>query len=274
MEFGILGPTWAVTGDGRPVELDGTKQRTLLAALLLARGRVLADSRLMALLWGGDPPVTVRAQLYTYVSRLRARLAPQVRIVRRPPGYLLDTGTGRLDADEFARLARLGHADLTAGRYAPAARRLRAALDLWRGLALADTTEFLREAAAPELDETRMAALEGRIEADLALGAHARLVPELTGLVAAHPLRERLRAQLVVALHRSQRRGDALVTYHEGRRILADEMGIVPGPALAGALRRVLRGEPGAHRLAGCHIARPADPRRHAVVRAAAGAGR
>ncbi|GAB2755758.1 AfsR/SARP family transcriptional regulator [Amycolatopsis magusensis] len=239
MEFGILGPLRVRTGDGRSLPVTGTKPRTMLAALLLAGGRVLPDDRLAALLWGGREPATMAAQLHTYASRLRRAL--DVPLVRSGPGYLLERGMDvRFDADEFERLTLSGHRDLEAGLPELAVTRLRAALDLWRGPALADVSETLRAAELPRLEEIHMAAVEGRIAAELALGQHLRAVPDLVGLVARYPLRERLRAQLVTALHRSDRRTDALGVYAQGRRILDEELGVAPGPALRAAYQSVL----------------------------------
>ncbi|MFD0200203.1 MULTISPECIES: AfsR/SARP family transcriptional regulator [Saccharothrix] len=133
---------------------------------------------------------------------------------------------------EFQEQAALGRSALAAGRYEDAARLLRAALRLWRGPALTGVSEHLAAAEAPRLEEARIAALESRIEADLALGRHAQLLPELTRLVRRHPLRERFRAQLMTTFSRCDRQADALVLYEEGRRMLADELGIDPGSLL------------------------------------------
>ncbi|MEU0772049.1 AfsR/SARP family transcriptional regulator [Streptomyces albogriseolus] len=241
MEFGILGPL-RVRTDGREVPIPGRKQRTLLAALLLARGDVLSDERLTTLLWGQRPPATVSAQLYTYVSRLRQRLGPAVELVREPAGYRLGTGDAVFDAAEFHRLSRSGHTALREGCPDRAAQLLRAALGLWRGPSLGGVTDHLRDAETPQLDEARMAALESRLEAELALGEHRQLVAELTGLVAQYPLRERLRAQWMTALYRCERQAEALAVYHEGRRLLAEELGVDPGATLTATHRAMLNG--------------------------------
>ncbi|MGP3948697.1 AfsR/SARP family transcriptional regulator [Streptomyces sp. 7N604] len=241
MEFGILGPLRVCAGR-REIPIPGRKQRTLLAALLLARGEVLPDDRLTALLWGQRPPATVSAQIYTYVSRLRQRLGTAVEVIRESAGYRIDIGDGRFDADEFDRLSRAGRCELRADRPDRAARLLRAALELWRGPSLGGVTDYLRDAETPQLDEARMAALESRLEAELALGEHLQLVAELTGLVARFPLRERLRAQWMTALYRCERQAEALAVYQEGRRLLADELGVDPGPVLTATHRAVLSG--------------------------------
>lgn len=243
LEFRILGPV-DVVKDGVVTTLDGSKQCTVLAALLLADGRVLSDSRLSYLLWGDSPPTTVSAQIYTYVSRLRKYLGPQVDICRRPPGYTMDIGALRFDLLEFEQFARRGRETLGHGHYADAAELLAAALACWRGPALANVTEFLASADVYRLEEARMIALDSRLEADLALGRHSQVVSELTGLVSDHPLREQLRAKLMVALYRLDRQSDALATYHDARRILADEVGADPGATLSGAYQAVLRGDP------------------------------
>ncbi|MFI8896343.1 AfsR/SARP family transcriptional regulator [Streptomyces paradoxus] len=231
MEFRILGPVSAER-DGRSVPLDGAKQRATLAALLLARGRLVTDERLTTLLWGWDPPTTSTRQLYTYVSRLRTRLGPGHGLTRHGSGYRMDPQDAVLDWQTFQELAEAGRADLRAGRFADAERRLAEALALWHGPALGDVTDELAGAEGPRLEEARLTALEDHIEAALALGHHHDLVPALTGHVHHHPLRERLRGQLMTALYRCGRQADALTTYENARRLLADDLGIDPGPAL------------------------------------------
>lgn len=241
MEFSILGPV-RVLHDGAEVAVRGSKERTLLAALLLARGRAVTDTRLTALLWGPQVPRTVGAQIYTYVSRLRKRLGPAVALDRQNHGYRLRIVDGCFDADDFFRMAAQGRAALREGRADHGARALRAALSLWRGPALGGVTDHLRAAELPQLDEARTAALESRIDADLALGEHQALVAELTGLVTRYPLRERLRAQWMTALYRCERQADALAAYREGRKLLTTEIGVEPGPTLIATHRAVLNG--------------------------------
>lgn len=241
MDLKILGPVSAEL-DGRAVALDGSKQRTALAALLLAHGKVVPDERLTALLWGWDPPATSTNQLYTYVSRLRTRLGAGLGLERRGPGYRMDIGDARFDWDTFRGLADTGRAALRAGRYADAERLLDDALALWRGPALTDVTEYLAEAEAPRMEEARLSALENHTEAALALGRHTDLVPGLTRQVTLHPVRERLRGQLMTALFRCGRQADALAVYEEGRRALAEDLGIDPGPALRTVHQEILTG--------------------------------
>jgi len=242
MEIRILGPLSVLTRDGRDVPLGGPKPRTVLAALLLAEECTVPDARLERLLWNGQAPPTAQAQLYTYVSRLRNALAPDVRLLRQRPGYRIRTGAARLDADEFARKAGLGRAELKRGKPVEALRQLDAALALWRGPALADVAEPLRLAESPRLAELRMSALEDRIDARLALDAPAQVLPELTGAVTRYPLREKLRAQLMLALCQDGRQADALDVYHRGRALLDQRLGVAPGPLLRETYQWILMG--------------------------------
>ncbi|PWI08964.1 hypothetical protein DIZ27_19965 [Streptomyces sp. NWU339] len=242
MEFQLLGPVEA-RDEVRRIALSGTKMHTVLAVLLLARGRVVSDGKLSELLWGWDPPATWNAQIYTYISRLRKLIGPEVDLVRRQPGYQLVADGARVDVVEFERLERLGRRAMEERRFTQAAETLRQALDLWQGPALANVTPHLAEAELPQLEEARMSALEHRIEADLALGRHGRLTSELTWLVGEFPVRERLRAQLMAALYRCGRQAEALRAYHEGREVLAEELGVDPGPDLTAAYQSLLSGE-------------------------------
>ncbi|MCX5193824.1 NB-ARC domain-containing protein [Streptomyces sp. NBC_00249] len=242
MDFRLLGPIEAKRGGGSTIPLSGSKVHTVLAALLLSEGRVVSDARLSALLWGWDPPATASAQIYTYMSRLRKHLGSEVEIVRRQPGYVLRAPEAWIDLTEFDRLDRQGREALADRRFEEAGTLLRDALELWRGTALANATEQMIEAELPRLEEARMIALESRIEADLAVGRHEQVTAELTGLVAEHPVRERLRAQLMTALYRCGRQADALHTYYEGRAVLADQLGVDPGEALGSTYQAVLGG--------------------------------
>lgn len=241
MDLRILGAV-AAELDGRPVPLDGSKQRTALAALLLAEGTVLSDERLTVLLWGWQPPATSTRQLYTYVSRLRTRLGPCLRLERHGTGYRMDIGDASFDRTAFRTLAAMGRADLLARRYQDAERRLDQALGLWHGPALTGVTDQLRESEASQLEEARLAALEDHAEAALALGRHTELIPALTHQVALQPIRERLRGQLMTALFRSGRQADALAVCDRGNEALAEELGIDPGPALRTLRQEILTG--------------------------------
>ena len=228
MEFRILGPL-EVVEDGRPVELGGQKQRALLALLLLEANRVVSRDRLIDALWEDDPPETALKALQVHVSNLRKQLGRD-RIVTKPPGYAIRVEPGELDLESFERLA----AEEGPGQLAEA-------LALWRGPPLADfaQTRFALSDIG-RLDERRVAVLEDRIEADLALGRQADLVAELEALVAEYPLRERLHAQLMLALYRSGRQAEALEAYQDARRTLVDELGIEPGRQLRELHQQIL----------------------------------
>jgi DNA-binding SARP family transcriptional activator len=242
LEFRILGPVgfWR---EGYEAPLKGSKQKTLLAALLLAKGRMLTDSQLSDVLWGDEAPGTYQAQIYTYASRLRRHLNSNIWIVRQGPGYLLKIGSAQFDYNEFTQRSRAGRAALAEGRFDKAATLLHSALSLWRGPTLTDVTELLGESERPRIEEERMDTVENRIDAELALGQHDRLTSELIGLVGTHPLRERMRAQLMAALYRSDRQAEAFATYQEGCRLLADELGVDPGPKLKRTYQAILTGE-------------------------------
>lgn len=241
MEFRILGPVGVWSEDGE-IPLNGTKQRTMLAALLLAGERVLPDYKLGEALWGKRPPGTYQAQIYTYASRLRQHLESHAEIVRKGSGYMLRLLAGRFDYGDFFALSRTGHTAIREGNYSQAAVSLRSALDLWRGPTLTDVTEHLEESEKPSIEEAYMETLESRISADIALGKHVQIISELVGLVRAHPLRERLRAQLMVALYASDRQADAFAVFHQGRQQLGEELGVDPGPALRHTYQAILNG--------------------------------
>ena len=250
-EFRILGPL-DVSRSARPLPLGGPRQRAVLALLLLEANRVVPLDRLAEDLWGGHPPDGWVTTVQIYISHLRQALEPgrargaagQV-LVTRNRGYLLRVGREHLDAARFQDGFTAGRAALDAGRPAEAAERLRQALGLWRGPVLADLADyaFTRPEAA-RLEELRLAALEARIDADLALGGHAALTAELNRLIADHPLRERLHGQLMLALYRCGRQADALAAYRRVRDLLADELGIDPGEPLRHLHSAVLAQDP------------------------------
>jgi DNA-binding SARP family transcriptional activator len=232
MEFRILGPL-EVVDDGRPLELGGQQQRALLVLLLLEANRVVSRDRLVGELWEDDPPDTAQKALQVYVSNLRKRLGPD-RIVTQAPGYAIQVKAEELDLDRFERLAGEG------GR-----QQLAEALALWRGRPLEEFAH--RRFALSEigrLEERRLAVLEERVDADFAAGRQAELIPELEPLVAEHPLRERLRAQLMLALYRSGRQAEALEAYQDARSALVDELGIEPGHELRELHQAILRQDP------------------------------
>ena len=239
LDVRLLGPIEAER-DGVPVALGGPKPRTLLAVLALDPGRVVSVDRLVEALWPGDPPETAAHAVQVYVSQLRKALGPV--IATRAPGYELELVAERVDLHRFARLTQEGRAALEGGDPTAAEGALREALALWRGPALAD---FLYEPFAQteiaRLEELRTVTLEERIEADLALGRHTELVSELEALVSAQALRERPRAQLMLALYRSGRQADALAAYRAARETLVEELGIDPGPELRELEAAILR---------------------------------
>jgi DNA-binding SARP family transcriptional activator len=247
LEFRLLGPVEAVV-DGQPAALPAAKPRALLAVLLLDRNRVVSVGRLVEDLWGDEPPETATKALQGYVSQLRKALGAD-RLLTKPPGYSLRVEDGELDLDGFEGLVREGRELLGSGDSKAAAKRLAEALELWRGTPFAEfeSEPFARDAGA-RLEDARLAALEERIEADLALGRHTRLVPELEELVAREPLRERPRGQLMLALYRSGRQADALELYRRTRETLSDELGIEPSLELQELERRMLQHDPALER--------------------------
>jgi DNA-binding SARP family transcriptional activator len=240
IELRLLGPVEASV-DGDAVALGGPKPRALLAVLALDLGHVVSVDRIVEALWPGDTPGTAPHAVQVYVSQLRKALGPV--IATRAPGYALELDRDRVDVHRFERIAQEGRTALALGRPEAAEPALREALALWRGPALADFLyEPFAQSEIARLEELRATVLEERVEADLALGRHAELVSELEALVQAQPLRERPRAQLMLALYRSGRQADALAAYRAARETLVDELGIEPGHDLkeleAGILRQ------------------------------------
>jgi peptide/nickel transport system substrate-binding protein len=243
MEFLVLGPLEVRDGDSS-LPLGGSKQRALLAILLLHRGQVVASDTLVDALWGEHPPETVATALHGLISSLRKQLEPEL-ILTKPPGYLLQLRSHHLDLDRLEALAQAGRRALERDDASKAATSLRAALELWRGSPLGDVRDIpLLQPEIRRLEELHSAVLEDRIEADLALGRAAELVGELELLVAGDPFRERLRGQLMVALYRSGRQAQALEVYQEGRSTLVGEVGIEPGEALRELQRAILHQDP------------------------------
>ena len=238
VEFRILGPLEAVT-DGESLPLGGTKQRAVLALLLLEAGRVVSTDRLVDALWSGEPPATATASLQNFVSQLRKTLGPSV-IETRPPGYVIRLGPGQLDLARMRLLVDEARASDPPRR----ARLLREALALWRGEPLAELAyESFAQPEIARLSDLRLALIEESAEAELAIGRHAEIVDELEDLVRTHPLRERLRAQLMLALYRSGRQADALEVYRDGREALVETLGIEPSPLLRRLQASILRHE-------------------------------
>jgi DNA-binding SARP family transcriptional activator len=247
VEFRILGPLEVLDDGGASLAVGGGRERAVLALLLLSANRVVSSERLADDLWGDRPPEGTHA-LRVYVSRLRKALREAGGdgvLVTRPPGYVVRVEPGALDAARFEALLARGREEAAGGDHAGAAETLREALALWRGPALADVADApCARAEAARLEEARLAALEERVEADLACGRHGTLVAELDALTRAHPLRERLWAQRMVALYRSGRQAEALRAYQELRGILGEELGLEPSAALARLEGAILRHDP------------------------------
>ena len=238
MEFRILGPLEVVDGES-PLPLGGPKQRALLLVLLLHAREVVSMDALADALWSGTPPRTAATAIQNFVSGLRKLLGSD-RLVTKAPGYVLLVDEEELDATRVDRLvARARAADPE-----KALALLREAEALWRGPPLADVAyESFAQPAVARLEELRTSVREDRIDAALAVGRDSQVLAELEGLVAEQPLRERSRAQLMTALYRMGRQAEALHVYQEGRRLLADELGLEPGPALKELHRQILRQE-------------------------------
>ena len=269
MRFGVLGPLEVTDSDGRGLALGGRRQRSVLALLLLHAGTVVSNERLIDELWGEDTPATARKTLQTYVMRLRKALGENL-VMTRPGGYMLQAEDAEFDLDRFELLVAAGRGALARDDPSEASESLGRALALWRGPPLADFSyEPFAQADIARLVESRMAALEDRIDADLALGKNAALVGELEALVREHPLRERLRGQLMLALYRGGRQADALYAYQRARDHLTDELGLEPGAALRSLQRAILNQDPSLSAEAtrpGAAVAEPSSERALALA--------
>jgi YVTN family beta-propeller protein len=274
MDYRILGPLEVFAGD-RALELGGEKQRALLAILLLHANEPVALDALIDGVWGEQLPPTAHKTAQGYISRLRRALengdgnGVGIRdgvLVTRGRGYLLRVEDGELDVDRFRALVEKGRDALAAGDAGNAATLLRAALALWRGPVLADLDhETFAQPAIAHVDELHLAALEERVEADLALGRERTVVGELSALVERNPLRERLRGQLMLALYRCGRQAEALQTYQEYRRSLSEQLGLDPSPGLRELESSIHRRDPALD----VRAPRPTRTGRAAVPRAA-----
>lgn len=255
LEFAVLGPL-LVRSDGEQLDLGPPKARGLLALLLCDPGKPIATQTLIDELWGEAPPKSAAKNIQLYVHQLRRALGDPERIVRREPGYLVVVGPGELDAHRFAGLAAQGAAETDPAR---ATRVLRTALELWRSEdAFADIRDIpLVRSEARRLAESRVVAVRHRIDADLQLGRHAELVPELVALTGRNPLRERLWARLMTALYRCGRKAEALEAFNEVRRVLAEETGLDPGPELQALQRAILTADPALDLPGGRSLVRP-----------------
>jgi DNA-binding SARP family transcriptional activator len=246
MEFGLLGPL-VVRRDGIVVPIKRGNQRTLLAALLLDANQVVSTDQIAETLWGPNLPPSAQVTIRNYVRRLRQALGDggRDRIRAEPNGYLISARSDELDLTRFEDLLGSARAAARDGSWGSAAAAAGSALALWRGTPFADVqSDALTLREGTRLAEMRLLALETRIQADLHLGRHADVTAELQRLAAAHPLREQLHMLLMLALYRCGRQGEALVAYHDARRLLAEELGVEPGPALQDLQQRILAADP------------------------------
>jgi DNA-binding SARP family transcriptional activator len=267
LEFKILGPL-DVSSDQGPLKLGGSKQRALLAVLLVNAGRVVSTDTLVDQLWGERPPRTAVTSLQNFLSQLRKLLGPEA-VLTKPPGYVLRVEPGQIDAFRFEEMIDQARSLDETER----SRKLQDALALWRGSPLADFTfEPFAQAEIRRLEALHASALEERIDADLECGRHSELIGELESLVVAHPLREGLRAQLMLALYRSGRQAESLQLYHDTRSVLVQELGVEPGRPLQEIFSQLLRQDT-ALDLGGAFDSRDQDDHLEAVVKALA-AGR
>ena len=243
----VLGPLELHTARG-PETPRGPKVRQVLALLVMHANHTVALDSLVEELWDGDPPRTGLSTLRTHLYHLRGVLRDDAGVARdvlvtRPSGYLLRVPDEQVDARRFLRMGEDGRSLLQAGRVEEAAAALAAALDLWRGRCLPDVAHGrLLAAHVSRLEELRTCALELRVEADLHLGRHQQLVAELRDLTLTHPLNEWFHARLMIALHRSGRRGEALRAFQELRRVLDDELGVEPSPEVQRLQAGILAG--------------------------------
>lgn len=241
MHYRLLGQLEVIGDSGEALALSGP-ERVLLATLVLSANRTVSTERLIDALWGHDPPETAHNASQVHVSKLRKMLAsagaPEA-LVSAQGGYVLRTEAGEVDVARFEELVQRA-----SGEPVEVAERLREALTLWSGPALCDIASEVLGSERARLEELRMLALERRIEAELALGHHADVIAELEALVRTDPLREGPRRQLMVALYRAGRSADALSTYREARDVLAEELGVDPGPKLQALEPAILRQDP------------------------------
>jgi predicted ATPase/DNA-binding SARP family transcriptional activator len=245
MRFGILGPLEVAEDRGRQLELGGRKQRAVLAILLLHANEVVSSDRLVEDSWSGRPPASGATSLQAHISRLRRALGGDRRIVTTGGGYLLRVAPGEIDRDRFERLVEEGSAAVVTEDWELASATLRGALGLWRGAPLSDFAyDSFAQAEISRLEEMRLAALEDRIEAELALGREAQAVGDLERLAREHLYRERLRGQLMLALYRMGRQAEALAAYRKARSVLVEELGIEPSAELRELEQGILRHDP------------------------------
>ena len=241
-----MGPLLVIDDAEREVSVAASRLRVLSAALALRANQVVPAERLAELVWDGGPPGRAIDTLRSYVRRLRQTLGPAwaERIVTRAPGYVCQVKEAEVDALAFGVLCRHAGSAVCERRWTEASGAAESALGLWRGEPLIDVPcQALRDEFVPRLEQLRTQAQEDQAEADLALGRHRQLVQPLRELTAAHPLRERFHAQLMLALYRCGRQAEALQAYRDARRMLVDQLGVEPGPELRELHQQILGGQ-------------------------------
>jgi DNA-binding SARP family transcriptional activator len=259
VEYRILGPLEVVGEGGKPVQLGRLKERLVLAVLLLHANELVSRERLIDELWGESPPPTARKAVNVYVSQLRKALTQNGLdpIATEDGGYRIGIDADELDVARVQQLLATARERGAAGELEAAAELLREALTLWRGPTLAGLLlESHGRDEVAQLDELRLTALMDRIDCDLALGRHEEVLSELHVLVGEHPLRERLRAQLILALYRADRQAEALEAYQQAREVLVEELGIEPSPALQRLQKGILMQDPALELAAGNAVPR------------------
>ena len=246
MRFRILGPLEVVDGAGRWRSVAGPRQRVLLAALLVNANTPVSVDELAERVWDGVPPAGYAQTLRSHVMRLRRSLPAldAVDLQTRAPGYVLAVADRDVDAHRFEALCREASGQMREGAWCAVADTAERALTLWRAQPLMDVpSELLCRTVVPRWDQLRLQLMEFRFDAELRLGRHHALVPQLQDLVAVHPLHERFRAQLMLSLSRAGRRVEALAVYRSARRTLIDELGVEPGPEMVRVHQSILAGD-------------------------------
>ncbi|MBS2534729.1 AfsR/SARP family transcriptional regulator [Catenulispora sp. NF23] len=246
MQFRLLGPLEVTDATGRWQPVTGPRQRVLLATLLLNPNRPISVDELAETVWDGVPPKGYAQTLRSHVMRLRRSLqtSDPLRLQARAPGYALEVADHELDVHRFETLCRDAAEQRRAGVWMAVADTAERALSLWRAQPLLDVpSQLLSRTVVPRLEQLRLQVLESRLDAELRLGRHHAVVPQLQSLVAVHPLHERFHAQLMLSLSHTGRRVEALAVYRSARRLLIDELGVEPGPELARVHQSILSGD-------------------------------
>jgi DNA-binding SARP family transcriptional activator len=243
-QFTVLGPIEVVHA-GRVIPITACKQRVILAALLIHANRVVPVSDLVAYLWDDSPPRADRNSLQNHLMRLRRTLGTDALIHTRPNGYLIRVDRDSVDVHRFHSLVTTAKTAIQNREFRSVSRLLGAALDLWQGPALVDTpSSCLQREVVPSWAETRLRAVELRIDAELTLGRHHDLIAELTDLTARHPFRESFWGRRIIALYRARRQAEALTCYHVVKDLLSNDLGVDPGTELKSLYHKILTADP------------------------------